>query len=126
MFCFLGIYTYLHFILYSSRHHCISNLFSTNKTISCTYIRKDGRKEMSYLTTHSTHFIGVGHMVKDHSDCEIGNPLTPHGLLFPILLYAPSHRQDSTYQGFFFYTSRSALAGSRNNHEGSIRRPIAP
>ena len=41
-----------------------------------------------YSTTHSTHFIlriyGVGHMVKDHSDCERGYPLTPHGLLFPI------------------------------------------
>ena len=46
------------------------------------------RKEMFYLTMHSTHFIlriyGVGHMVKDHSDSERGNPLPPHGLLFPI------------------------------------------
>ena len=25
---------------------------------------------------------GVGHMVKDHSDSERGNPLPPHGLLF--------------------------------------------
>ena len=44
---------------------------------------------MFYLTTHSTHFIflrlyGVGHMVKDHSASERGNPLPPHGLLFPI------------------------------------------
>ena len=43
---------------------------------------------MFYLTTHSSHFIlrlyGVGHMVKDHSDSERGNPLPPHGLLFPI------------------------------------------
>ena len=43
---------------------------------------------MFYLTTHSTHFIlqlyGVGHMVKDHSDNERGNPLPPHGLLFLI------------------------------------------
>ena len=35
-----------------------------------------GRKEMFYLTTQSTHFIydlyGVGHMVKDHSDCHMG------------------------------------------------------
>ena len=49
---------------------------------------KEGRKEMFYLTTHSTHFIlrlyGVGHMVKDHSDSERGNLLSPHGLLFPI------------------------------------------
>ena len=51
-------------------------------------IYKEGRKETFYLTTHSTHFIlrlfGVGHMVKDHSDSERGNPLPPHGLHFPI------------------------------------------
>ena len=45
------------------------------------------RKEMSYLTTDSTHFI-YGYMasdiVKDHSDSERGNPLPPHGLRFPI------------------------------------------
>ena len=42
-----------------------------------------GRKEMFYLTTHSTHFIlrlyGVGHMVKDHSDSERGNPINSKG-----------------------------------------------
>ena len=47
-----------------------------------------GRKEMFYLTTHSTHFFlrlnGVRHMVKDHSDSEKGNPLPPRRLLFPI------------------------------------------
>ena len=42
-----------------------------------------GRKEMFYLTMHSTHFI-YSYMVKDHSDSEGGNPLLPHGLLFPI------------------------------------------
>ena len=30
---------------------------------------KEGRKEMFYLTVHSTHFI-YGYMVKDHSDSE--------------------------------------------------------
>ena len=41
--------------------------------------RKEGRKEMFYLTTHSTHFI-YGYMasdiimVKDHSDSERGKP----------------------------------------------------
>ena len=73
-------------------------------------------------------------MVKDHSDCERGNPLLPHRLLFPIsskvFLYASSHRQDNTYH-ILCYTSRGALAGTRNSsmgppHEGSIRRPIAP
>ena len=47
-----------------------------------------------------------------------------------VLLYAPSHKQDNTYHGLC-YTSRGALAGTRNSsmgphHEGSIRRPIAP
>ena len=44
-------------------------------------------KEMLYLTTHSTYYLrlyGVGHMVKDHSDSERGNPLPPHRLLFSI------------------------------------------
>ena len=46
------------------------------------------------------------------------------------LLYASSHRQDNTYHSLC-YTSRGALAGTRNSwmgppHEGSIRRPIAP
>ena len=118
-------------------------------------------KEMFYLMTHSTHFIygylegrkegsvlfndaldtlylrlyGVSYMVKDRSDSERGNPLPPHGLLFPInnkgSFIPPSHRQDSTYQGDLWYTSRGALVGSRNSsmgppHEGSNRRPIAP
>ena len=81
----------------------------------------EGRKEMFYLTTHSTHFIlriySVRHMVKDHSDSK-------RGILFPIsysfrlaarvVLYAPSHRQDSTYHSLC-YTSRGALAGTRTN-----------
>ena len=45
--------------------------------------RERGRKEMFYLTMHSTHFI-YGYMVKNHSDRERGNPLSPHRLLFQI------------------------------------------
>ena len=49
-------------------------------------------------------------------------------LITRVLLYAPSHRQDNTYHGLC-YTSRGALAGTRNSsmsplHEGSIRRPM--
>ena len=47
----------------------------------------EGKKEMFYLTMHSTHFIYgymASDMVKDHSDSEKGNPLPPHGLLFSI------------------------------------------
>ena len=43
---------------------------------------------MFYLTTHLTHFIlrlyGVGHIVKDQSDSERGNPLPPHEVIFLI------------------------------------------
>ena len=47
-----------------------------------------------------------------------------------VLLYAPSHRQDSTYHGLC-YTSRGALAWTRKrsmgpHHGGSIRRLITP
>ena len=95
-------------------------------------------REMFYLTTHSTHFI-YGYMASDiwlrtilivrkETRCRhIGYSFR---LAARVLLYAPFHRQDNTYHGLC-YTSRGALAGTRNgsigpNHEGSIRRPIAP
>ena len=63
-----------------------ASLIENEEQVVCE--QKEGRKEMIYLTTHSTQFIlwlyGVGHMVKDHSDSERRNPLPPHGLLFPI------------------------------------------
>ena len=91
-----------------------------------------------YLTTHSTHFI-YGYMAsdiwlrtilivrKETRCCHIGYS---YQLTARVLLYAPSHRQDNTYHSLC-YTSRGALAGTRNSsmgppHEGSIRRPIAP
>ena len=93
---------------------------------------------MFYLTTHSTHFI-YGYMASDiwlrtilivrkETRCRhIGYSFR---LTARVLLYAPSHRQDSTYHSLC-YTSRGTLAGTRNSsmgspHEGSIRRPIAP
>ena len=42
---------------------------------------------MFYLMTHRTHFIYgymTSGMINDQSDSERGNPLSPHGLLFPI------------------------------------------
>ena len=79
----------------------------------CLFVCKRQR-EMFYLTTHSTHFIYgymASNMVKDHSDSEEGNPLLPHGLLFPI------NSKDNTYHGLWF-TSRGALAGTRNSSMG--------
>ena len=71
-----------------------------------------------YLTTHSAHFT-YGYMAsdiwaKDHSDSEIGNDMGySFRLAARVLLYAPSHRQDSTYHGLCC-TNRGALAGTRN------------
>ena len=75
-----------------------------------------GRKEMFYLMKHSTHFIVlycIIHIVKDHSDREE----TSFRVAAGDLLYAPSHRQDSTYHSLC-YTSRGALAGTRNSSMG--------
>ena len=49
----------------------------------------EGKKEIfrgfnDALNTFYLRLYGVGHIVKDHSDSERGNPLPPHGLLFPI------------------------------------------
>ena len=58
-------------------------------------------------------------MVKDHSAreethcCHRGYSFR---LTARVLLYASSHRQDSTYHGLC-YTSRGALAGTRNRQE---------
>ena len=95
-------------------------------------------REMFYLTTHSTHFI-YGYMASDiwlktilivRKETRCRHIGYSYRLTARVLLYAPSHRQDNTYHGLC-YTSRGALAGTRNSsmgppHKGSIRRPIAP
>ena len=82
-------------------------------------------KEMFYLTMHSTHFI-YGYMasdislrtiliVREETRCHhIGYSFQ---LAARVLLYAPSHRQDSTYHGCC-YTSHGAMAGTRNSSMG--------
>ena len=45
------------------------------------HIRKEGN--VLFNNTFYLRLYGVGHMVKDHSNSEKGNPLPPHGLLFP-------------------------------------------
>ena len=89
------------------------------------YLNKKGRKEMFYFTMHSTHFI-YGYMASDiwlrtilivrkETRCRhIGYSFQ---LTARVLLYAPSHRQDNTYHGLC-YTSRGALAGTRNSSMG--------
>ena len=77
---------------------------------------------MFYLTTHSTHFI-YGYLAsgiwlrtiliaREETRCRhMGYSFR---LAARVLLYAPSHRQDSTYHGLC-YTSRGALDGTRNS-----------
>ena len=57
----------------------------------CNHLKLEfgGRKEGNVLfnDTLNTFYLqlyGVGHMVKNHSDCKRGIPLPPHGLLLPI------------------------------------------
>ena len=97
-------------------------VFINISTDSIIVAWKEGRKEMFYLTTHSTHFI-YGYMasdiwlrtiliVKKETCCHhIGYSFR---LAARVLLYAPSHRQDSTYHSLC-YTSRGALVGTRNS-----------
>ena len=74
-------------------------------------------------------------MVKDHTDSEKGNPLPPHGLLFPISskgyfnMHHPTDRIAHT-TAFVTPVVEHWLA-MRNSlmdppHEGSILRPTAP
>ena len=96
-----------------------------------------GRKEGNVLfndalNTFYLRLYGIKHMVitilivrEETRCCHINYSFR---LAARVLLYAPSHRQDSTYHGLC-YTSRDALAGARNSsmgppHEGSIRGPI--
>ena len=86
------------------------------------FSNKIQKREMLYLTTHSTHFI-YGYMasyiwlrtiliVRKETRCRhIGYS---YRLTARVLLYAPSHREDNTYHGLC-YTSRGALAGTRNS-----------
>ena len=95
------------------------------------------RKEMFYLTMHSTHFI-YGYMMsgmwlrtitiaREETRCRhyMGYSFR---IAAKVILYAPSQRQDSTYHGFC-YTSRGSLEwkiAQRVHHEESIWRTIAP
>ena len=94
---------------------------------------EEGKKEMFYITTHSTHFI-YGYMASDiwqrttqmarEETCcrHIGYSFR---LAARVILYASSHRHDNTYH-CLCYSSRGAMAGTRNSsmgpsHERSIR-----
>ena len=102
--------------------HVVKDHAGNERKSAATTSRVTFTKEMFYLTMHSTHFI-YGYMVSDiwlrtilivrkETRCRhIGYSFR---LTARVLLYAPSHREDSTYHGLC-YTSRGTLAGTRNS-----------
>ena len=114
------------------------SLLYTYTVLQVPFVKKEGRKEIVYLTTHSAHFI-YGYMASDiwlrtilivRKETRCRHISYSFRLTARVLLYAPSNRHHSRFHGLC-YTSRGALAGTRNclmgsPHEGSIRRPIAP
>ena len=108
--------------------HYISFTVDTTGKLSClimTTISNQREREMFYLTTHSTHFI-YGYMASDiwlrtilivRKETRCRHIGYSYRLAARVLLYAPSHRQDNTYHGLC-YTSRGALAGTRNSSMG--------
>ena len=117
---------------YSNWQH----LKNKNKTLSVISDIKGLKGNVLFndaLNTFYLQLYGIRHVVKDHSDSEIGNLLPPHGLLFSInskgsfICTIPDRIAHTTA----CYTSRGALVETRNSsmgplHEGLIRRPIAP
>ena len=97
------------------------NLNGITHQVNQSYRRKEGNVLFNdALITFYLRLYGIRHMVKDHSDSERGNLLPPHMLPLQaarVILYAPSHRQDNTYHSLY-YTSRRALAGTRNSSMG--------
>ena len=74
------------------------------------------------LSTFYLRLYGVRLMIKDNSNSE--ETLCRHigcsfRLAARVLLYVPSYIQDSTYHGLC-YTSRGALAGTKNSSMGTF------
>ena len=76
------------FYLTTHSTHFIYGYMASDIWLRTTQIAR-GRKEGNVLfndalNTFYLRLYGVGHMVKDHSDSERGNPLPPHRLLLLI------------------------------------------
>ena len=113
----------------SKLKYCNISSTKDNKVLTSSHlvhkscIGWEREREMFYLTTHSTHFI-YSYMVSDiwlrtilivTKETRCHHIDYSHRLTARVLLYAPSHRQDNTY---LCYTSRGALAGTRNSSMG--------
>ena len=113
-----------------TRLTCLCSVYwvlpSRTRSLVCP-VTEEERKEMylfnGALNIFHLRLYGVGQMVEHNSahsamDGPIEETHCRHmgysfRLAARVLLYAPSHRQDSTYHRLC-YTSRGALAGTRN------------
>ena len=105
---------------------------------SLMLIMKEGKKCFylfnDTLITFYLWLYGVGHMVKNHSDSERGNPLLPHGLLFlyaPTLCFCMHHPTERLTHTMAFVTPVVEHWLEREiaqwvHHEGSIQQSITP
>ena len=81
---FSSIHKHRNRVLKSPFHFAIKSHYGKILLFSTWGGRNDGNVLFNdTLNTFYFRLYGVGHMVKDHSDSERGNPLPPHGLLFP-------------------------------------------
>ena len=81
------VVTQTSFIFYTYNVLCIhTELFINKFKFAVLLTSNEGNVLFNdALSTFYLRLYGVGHMVKDHSDSERGNPLPPtNGLLFPI------------------------------------------
>ena len=117
MSMFVCLYVYVCVCMFLCMYACMLYVYV------CMLVYVSGKKEGNVLfndalNTFYLRLYGVRHMVKDHSDSDKGNPLPPHRLLLSInskgSFICTIPRQDSTYHGLC-YTSRGALAGTRNS-----------
>ena len=108
-------------------HMYVSTCYIQWKDNRTELTMREREREMFYLTTHSTHFI-YGYMASDiwlrtilivRKETRCRHIGYSYRLTARVLLYAPSHRQDNTYHGLC-YTSRGALAGTRNSSMGEL------
>ena len=102
-------------------HRCSASDFNSDYLLiaNCSLIvHTDRRKEIVYLTTHSTHFI-YGYMASDiwlRTSQIAREEICCHHMGYSfqltarVLLHAPSHRQDNIYHSLC-YTSHAALYG---------------
>ena len=112
-----SIYTYPHTNIHTHPHthiprhtHSHTYTYITHTHIDRNIHQKNTHKHIkhTYIHTHTQTYIHT------HIYTHIGYSFR---LTARILLYASSHRQDSTYHGFC-YTSHGALAETRNSSMG--------